>query len=198
MSLNTLSLEKHFSDVKNDPDRQNADVVCLQETWLHDSPNLSEVYPLETYSSQLTNWGRGKGIVTFYRHNFSAIKDVTTEHFQISMVKSPEFYVIHVYRSRNAGKKFIDNLINFIDLDKNVVICGDLNFCSIDKDTHRIYTTLKSLQFKQLVCEATHSEGRSLDHLYVYLKDNTLKAESKVNGCYYSDHDKVILYLDEI
>ena len=111
---------------------------------------------------------------------------------------STDFWVLNVYRSGNAGKEFLHELVQLIDLERNVFICGDFNFCSIDEDSHQIYKLLKSLQFVQLVPEATHQESRSLDHSYIYIRDKTLDVVCNVNGCYFSDHDKIILCVDDI
>ena len=33
--------------------------------------------------------------------------------------------------------------------------------------------------------------------MYVYLKDTSLSTNCEVAGCYFSDHDKIMLYLDK-
>ena len=50
-------------------------------------------------------------------------------------------------------------------------------------------TFLMSKKFKQLVRGPTHKLGRCLDHVYVLRADNFT---TTVEGCYYSDHDKLI------
>ena len=197
VSLNTLSLQKHFSDVNGDPNLYDADIVCLQETWLPYSGESNDHYKIGKFQSHFNNVGRGKGIVTFHSENFSHIKDIKTDKFQISKIESHEYSVINVYRSGNAGKTFLDNLISLIDFDRNVIICGDFNFCSNKENHHQISLELKNMGFIQMVNEPTHREGQSLDHLYVFLKNKSLQIECKVKGVYYSDHDQLTFLIHE-
>ena len=95
-----------------------------------------------------------------------------------------------MYRSAYASSAFITCLSRQIDLEKNVIICGDFNFCALDQPEHDICKHLKSLSFVQLVKDATHREGRSLDHVYFYQKDSTFEVLCETRGCYYSDHDQ--------
>ena len=87
--------------------------------------------------------------------------------------------------------------MKLLDFDKNMIICGDFNFCSKNQEKHEISLALQTKGFSQLVKEATHREERSLDHMYVYLKDTSLSTKCEVAGCYFSDHDKIMLYLDK-
>ena len=55
---------------------------------------------------------------------------------------------------------------------------------------------LSELKFVQKVKKATHEEGRIIDHVYVLkMLDNNFEVEVKVEGCYFSDHDKVTTVL---
>ena len=47
-------------------------------------------------------------------------------------------------------------------------------------------------KFKQIVKRPTHKQGRSLDHVYIFKTENPLRFDTIIEGCYYSDHDKVI------
>ena len=163
VSFNTLSLQKHYSDVKGDPKLHNADVVCLQETCLMDSDKNKEKYNLREFESHFNGVGRGKGIATFYSENFTFIKDIKMDSFQISKIESSEYSILNVYRSNDASMQFLHDLVSLIDLNKNTIICGDLNFCSIRENDHKIGSYLKSLGFIQMVNEPTHREGQSLD-----------------------------------
>ena len=162
-----------------------------------DADDGRECYKIREFLSSFNNVGRGKGIVTYHTDNFSHVKDFKTENFQISKVESQEFSVINVYRSGNAGKNFLHNLISLINFDRNIIICGDFNFCSLTENHNQISSHLQSIGFIQMVKEPTHREGQSLDHFYVYLKNDTLKTECKVQGIYYSDHNQIIFSIDE-
>ena len=57
---------------------------------------------------------------------------------------------------------------------------------------------LKGMDFIQVVQEATHIEGRVLDHVYLFCKKpfSPSSFECKIAGCYYSDHDKVVTLMN--
>ena len=195
-SLNVLSLRKHLADVKGDFKLNKCDVICLQETWLYEGEDQSS-YSLQNFQSHFSSIGRGKGTVTFFKDTFEFIKEIKNEKFQIIQIESVEYSVINVYRSENAGSQFPDEILNLLNFDKSIIICGDFNFCSKNQANHEISLALQNNGLSQLVKEATHREGRSLDHMYVYLKDTSLRPKCEVAGCYFSDHDKVMLYIDK-
>ena len=118
VSFNTLSLQKHYSDVKGDPKLHNADVVCLQETCPMDSDKNKEKYNLREFESHFNGVGRGKGIATFYSENFTFIKDIKMDSFQISKIESSEYSILNVYRSNDASMQFLHDLVSLIDLNK--------------------------------------------------------------------------------
>ena len=101
--------------------------------------------------------------------------------------------IINVYRSEKAGSKFLEELESLMSFDRTLIICGDFNYCYRDQQNHPVKELLKDLNFNQVVQEATHREGRILDHVYIFFKEplNSTTVECRVTGCYYSDHDKV-------
>ena len=113
----------------------------------------------------------------------------------MTKIDSEKVSIINVYRSNTAGIDFIEKLKTLIDLDKTVIICGDFNFCASSESNNGISLFFKNMNFLQFVNDATHREGRALDHIYLYQKDNTFTHTCQIFGCYYSDHDKVTLYL---
>ena len=104
-----------------------------------------------------------QALLNFYSENFTFIKDIKMDSFQISKIESSEYSILNVYRSNDASMQFLHDLVSLIDLNKNTIICGDLNFCSIRENDHKIGSYLKSLGFIQMVNEPTHREGQSLD-----------------------------------
>ena len=87
----------------------------------------------------------------------------------------------------------MEDLKSLISFDRTLIICGDFNYCYRDQQNHPVKELLKELNFNQVVQEATHREGRVLDHVYIFFKEplNSTAVECRVTGCYYSDHDKV-------
>ena len=193
VSLNTLSLREHIDDVKGDFELMDSHVICLQETWLNAKEETFTRYDFPDHNVIFNSVGRGKGIATLYPDEFTFVEDVKHCDFQMTRIESSSFSIINVYRSAQASSSFITCLIRQIDLEKNVIICGDLNFCALEQQEHEISKNLNSLGFIQLVKDVTHREGRSLDHVYFYHKDSTFEVSCKTRGCYYSDHDQVEL-----
>ena len=175
---------------------QNCNVICLQETWLYEEEDKTK-YHLQNFNSHFSSIGRGKGIVTFFKENFEFVEEIKDDHYQMIRVESQEYSIINVYRSNDAGRQFVNDILEQLNYDKTIIICGDFNFCSKSQVQHEVSIVLKNKGFVQLVNEATHREGRSLDHMYVYLKNTSLSTKCVVAGCYFSDHDKIMLHLDK-
>ena len=197
-SLNSRSFRKHVLDVKGDYQLLKSHVICLQETWLDMFEESDERYKLNSIKSHFNSQGRGIGIVTFYVDSFVPVNDISNPQFQMTKIESPNLSVINVYRSNNADNSFLKALQTLISFERTLIICGDFNFCMKEQEFHPIHEYLTGLNFVQLVDEATHIEGRTLDHVYLFLKktNDPSNFECKVEGCYYSDHDKVIVSLN--
>jgi hypothetical protein len=106
--------------------------------------------------------------------------------------------VINVYRSEKAGDIFLEELEKLLDYDKTVLVCGDFNYCHTGQVHHPVNMFFKQRNFIQIVTEATHREGRLLDHSYLFCVEPLSHTdwEAKTLGCYYSDHDKVVTLVD--
>ena len=122
--------------------------------------------------------------------------NITNSKYQITKIVSTSIIVINVYRSEDASSMFLTDLQKFIEVDKTVLVCGDFNFCYRSDVNHPVKLFFKERNFTQVVTEATHREGRIIDHTYVFCVDpyNVKDFEAKVQGCYYSDHDKITTY----
>ena len=125
---------------------------------------------------------------------FVPVNDISNPQFQMSRIVSQNLSVINVYRSNNADDNFLKALKTLISFERTLIICGDFNFCMKEQEFHPIHEYLTGLNFVQLVEEATQIEGRTLDHVYLFLEkpNDPSNFECKVEGCYFSDHDTVI------
>ena len=65
VSCNIRSLKAHFQDISTSPYIENAEVICLQETWLKENFNHVNEFNISGFNSHLNCGGRGKGIVTY-------------------------------------------------------------------------------------------------------------------------------------
>ena len=197
-SLNTCSLRKHISDIKSDYQLLASNVICLQETWLECHEDSDNEYQLNNLKIHFNSHGRGKGIVTYFPEHFVVEESVADSHFQITKIVSPTMAIINVYRSDKASDKFLTELEKLIEHDKTVLVCGDFNYCYKSQKQHPVNVFFKQRKFIQLVTEATHREGRLLDHSYLYCVEpcSHNEWEAKTYGCYYSDHDRVVTLVD--
>ena len=197
-SLNTSSLRKHIDDIKSDYQLLESNVVCLQETWLEYHEELDGVYQVNNFNAHFNSQGRGKGIVTLFPNDFIVQKSVTEPFFQITKIESKKITIINVYRSDKAGDNFLKELESLIEFDKTLLVCGDFYYCCKSEIHHLVNKFFKDRNFVQLVKEATHQEGRLLDHLYLFCVEPFRydAFEAKTYGCYYSDHDKVVTLVD--
>ena len=144
-------------------------MICLQETWLNSKEEAYDRYDFPDHNVIFNSVGRGKGIATLYSDEFSFVADVKHRDFQMTRIESSLFSIINVYRSAHADSDFITSLVNQIDLENNVIVRGDFNVCSLEQKEHEITKNLIKLGFVQLVTDATHTQGRSIDHVYVCL-----------------------------
>ena len=111
MSLNTRSLTAHFKDILSDQNIMSLDIICLQETWLHQFENETENFAIEGKKVQFNNRGKGKGIATFYPPNFELQMHISEDGFQITSISSSKLNIINIYRSKKSDdNSFIKHL----------------------------------------------------------------------------------------
>lgn len=201
-SLNVRSLRKHIKDVRSDHILQQSDIICLQETWL-EKGEKGELLKLEGYVSQFNSQGRGKGIAVYIKegepnhiqHNTYNIQNVTSTSLQMTKLSANTLDIITIYRSQEES--FISmksHLQTLVDLKKNTLIVGDLNFCYLEKK-NTLSNYLERLGFMQLVSSATHISGGLLDQVHFRLVQGKKAATVEQFSNYYSDHDTITVLL---
>ena len=94
--------------------------------------------------------------------------------------------IINIYRSDKASDRFLYELEKIIQFDKTVLVCGDFNYCHKNETQHPVNIFFKQRNFTQLVNEATHREGRVLDHSYMFCVEllRHLNRKAKTYGMY--------------
>ena len=102
--------------------------------------------------------------------------------------------VINVYRSHNGNKHdLVERLEKVINKEKTTVIAGDFNLCGTQEKRNVVSHYLERQGFSQVIEEATHMQGRVIDHVYVNRKDIIIELQRY--SPYYSDHDALLLTL---
>ena len=148
------------------------------------------------YKLHINGNGRGKGLATYFKENKFAVKlDITNEDLQITILESENLCVIGLYRS-NADRTLCLQLQELIPAVGNCLIIGDFNLCTRRSPSHDLFITLKSLEFKLLVSEATHLDGGHLDQAWLRIMHPSTKDVHSIElySPYYNckDHDALL------
>ena len=150
-SLNVRSLRKHVEDVRTDPHLMQADLLCLQETWLTQEDEDQERYQLEGYSSLFVSQGLGKGIVVYVRSGlkFEDIRHYSSSNLQMIKICLKDLDVISIYRSSDEPfSSVVHHLQNIFSKTKATLLIGDVNYCFYSQPNPLSrYQNLKALSF---------------------------------------------------
>ena len=185
-----MNLINNFVDIVCDKTILQSTLIAFSETWLDE-----ETKPMiDGYKSHFNSVGQGKGLAVYFKEAiFTHVVDIKKETMQLTKLKSASLEVIAVYRSNqgNTGE-LLEHLIELITPEANTVICGDFNICYFATRNNRITKYLETNGFKQLVKEATHIQGRLLDHFYTRICHNDQHSTSVYRySPYYADHDAI-------
>ena len=186
--LNVRSLRKHHEDIKT-LIQYKVDIICLQETWLEEDDNLDGL-GLPDFNLTISSKGRGKGIATYFKSEFSKYEEVSEENLQMTSVTNKNIDIINIYRS-SSNKTLKDRLSDIVIPDHPTIICGDLN-CDITQENPDFLQTLQDLGFEKLNWKPTHDMGRNIDCLFVnsYLSKAVTFRQIGVG---FSDHDCLLI-----
>ena len=140
---------------------------------------------------KLNNIGRGRGIACYFNNKFMHSKDINSEGISISKITSSQLDIIGVYRSKEGDlKDLVSKIKELIDGKKTTIIGGDLNVCCSKLPNNHLTNKLKEIQFQQIVTQATHIEGGSLDHIYMkQIEEVKYEWDLEHFPKYFSDHD---------
>ena len=199
VSLNIQSLPSNILNLRADPTILEADIICLQETFLHSSqevPTLSE-----EYVSYHVGEGQGKGVLVYIRdsvQDWLVGQPVRKEMESAWCLKMSftQFDALTVYRSpklRNSAQclRFIEMINSLIDPSRPTVICGDFNYDYWKQPNDRLRVTLDNQHFTQIVTVPTTLSGNCIDHVYV----RGLSHTHKMYYPYYTNHEAVCTML---
>jgi exonuclease III len=199
-SLNCARLKPHFKDIKADHTLKKSDIIHLQETWLEqDERDLSELTLSRSYyhpyRARHIRVGRGKGITTYYTDKFHQVQDVVSQHYQITKYESEGVVSINVYRSAQGSTEEVVEAIERMEVEgKANIVTGDMNTCARLQRTGLLVSSMLGSGYQLLTKEATHTQGRLIDHAYI----KNGKADLHHYCPYYSDHDGLCLTVEQV
>ena len=102
--------------------------------------------------------------------------------------------IFNVYRSSNGSKEDLrDTLCSEVSSSNASIICGDFNVCGRTEKSNKITDELRRHGFDQLVDEATHIQGRQIDHVYFRGSGASEVFSMERYSPYYSDHDAILV-----
>ena len=191
-SLNCRGLNTNFEDIKADTKLLKADVIMLQEISV--DPSLQGNFNIDGFQCQIFPNGKGKGIALFFRQNIQFDEDIyTASELQLATVDHKGAKLVNVYRSSQGSltelKKVIDDKLS----SAHGVVIGDFNLCARIQKKNQVSSHLEKIGFLQKVTEATHIQGRIIDHCYVKESEEFRMKDLKLYSPYYSDHDAILV-----
>ena len=194
VSLNVLSLRKHFVDLERRCRNKSIDSLCLQETWLHENEDAT-LYKLKEMIPHLNSVGRGRGIATYNNEDFVLREFISEPDCQLMKVSCEKFDLINVYRSQECSV-FKDKIEYVVDPLRPTILTGDTNI-DISKDSGKLFVEfMKHLGLTQLVKNPTHDQGGLLDHVYV-TQDLIERVSVSQTGVYFSDHQLITIKVND-
>ena len=117
----------------------------------------------------------------------------SNNHSAISF-KTSQFQIIFLYLSSNYEKEKVFNLLSkWINVNVPTAVMGDMNENILSKS--KLETFMMSKGFTQLIQESTYIQGSIIDHIYINQAMKEKNVLTKIDSCYYSDHDVISLYI---
>ena len=189
VSMNILSLRKHYVDLLRRFENSCVNVINLQETWLEPNTDASD-YSIRDMTPHLNSIGRGKGLATYVEEGFILRGEfIGEEHCQLMKVSNEDIEIINVYRSQECSTQVFQDKLNYVvDPSRPTIVCGDTNI-DISRDRGNSFVEfMENLGLAQLVTQPTHSRGGLLDHVWV-TADLTDRVKVTQTAVYFSDHE---------
>lgn len=215
MLHNIQSLNKHFGHMRKDARFLDADVICLNETWLcpdQDTNHLSidgfklhhftrkQAYNNEDENTTRLQNSKGGGVAMYLKENDEK-KEIflcLVDNIESIAVKFPKenIILVTVYRppTLNISKflKSLKSLVGKITLQsKHCIFVGDFNEDALSNGPIQSFMT--SNGFNQIVHVFTTEGGTALDHVYI---SNSIQACTERQSTFYSYHEAVAIYFN--
>ena len=197
VSMNILSLRKHFLDLEKRFQNREIDCLCLQETWLHENSDALQ-YQIRNMIPHLNSVGLGRGIATYNSEEFYLRGEFICEpSCQLLKVRNNNFDLINVYRSQDCSVSLFKSKIQYVvDPLMPTILTGDTNIDITRESGEKFVEFMSNLGFTQLVKFPTHDKGGLLDQVFV-TEDLLERVSVTQTGVYFSDHQLITIKLSE-
>ena len=185
-----------MDDLLNDIHPQQADVICLAETWLEKGSKMT--WPGKHFHH--VSIGQGKGVCMFTPENqdYRLIGSHSDDKFQILSIMKQNIQLILVYLSSKdcPYERVKVELSNLVLQNVDKIIIGDFNYNKNDPP-NAVSTYLSQIGLKQIVDQPTQTRGNTIDHCYVSEK-MVETTKITLQFTYYSDHASLSLQLHDL
>ncbi|XP_063435688.1 uncharacterized protein LOC134716608 [Mytilus trossulus] len=210
---NIQGLKAHQNDLKANSDFQNANYICLTETWLescsddvhlpnyklHHLPRSAAFASNNPLYASLQEMSHG-GVGVYVKSDSEYEEfDISQKNLECIIFKVPKMNVViaTIYRTQKYQiELFLRNvhalLSELVQLSSSIIVLGDFNQ-DIIKGGRSIQDFMASFGFEQLVQEATTEGGTLIDHVYI---KSCEKVQVSVIPTYYSYHDAISVILE--
>ncbi|CAG2192522.1 unnamed protein product [Mytilus edulis] len=210
---NIQGLKAHQNDLKANSDFQNANYICLTETWLescsddvhlpnyklHHLPRSAAFASNNPLYASLQEMSHG-GVGVYVKSDSEYEEfDISQKNLECIIFKVPKMNVLiaTIYRTQKYQiELFLRNvcalLSELTQLSSSIIVLGDFNQ-DIIKGGRSIQDFMASFGFEQLVQEATTEGGTLIDHVYI---KSCVKVQVSVIPTYYSYHDAISVILE--
>ncbi|XP_063435689.1 uncharacterized protein LOC134716610 [Mytilus trossulus] len=184
---NIQGLKAHQNDLKANSDFQNANYICLTETWLescsddvhlpnyklHHLPRSAAFASNNPLYASLQEMSHG-GVGVYVKSDSEYEEfDISQKNLECIIFKVPKMNVViaTIYRTQKYQiELFLRNvhalLSELVQLSSSIIVLGDFNQ-DIIKGGRSIQDFMASFGFEQLVQEATTEGGTLIDHVYI-------------------------------
>jgi hypothetical protein len=187
-SINIRSLNAHIKDLKNNYIIMQSDIICVQETWVEKTEDLSK-YKIHGFQLICSSVGKGKGVGMYWNNALQAKTEIHS-NCSVQLIKLDHecFDLLTVYFNCKADiAECITYIKKVINTKKKTFITGDFNTGTNQKLDY-LKVKMSQFGFNMLNNEATHESGNTLDNLITNstdIKDLNIFLYS----LYFTDHD---------
>lgn len=192
-SLNTVSLRKHKDNILSDRSLMLSDILCLQETRLHENERIS----LGDFKSIASNGPHGVAIFYNQQLVLQAQHIEQTKHIEILYAHfitpiGQNIHIITLYRSPQSSPLLLIQTLQAFFLQRScldsVIVIGDFNIHASTTNTE--YCMLEFFFVahgiaQHILCPTT-MYGSTLDHLWTSCASPGITFGT--NYCFWSDH----------
>ena len=158
---------------------------------------MEEALQIPEFKLHLNSVGDGKGIASYYRDEKASPKaDIKMQKTQMSKISTKNVDIINIYRSQSADNPCLsEELKKLINVQRQTIVCGDLNLCFVTQRKNEVTAMLENLGFRQLVKTATHLMGGHIDHVYSNHDQTKFQVDIMIYSPYYTckDHDALCI-----